>query len=67
MDTNSLLSEVNTDYARSMNKITFDSALKRGHSGCLASLVPIAEQFPQERRVRVRVCVGGVSKFSRHL
>jgi len=65
MDTNALLAEVNTDYARSMNKITFDSALKRGHSGCLAALVPIAEQFPQERRVcgvalcaQRRVCTG---------
>jgi dynein heavy chain len=53
MDTNALLTEVNIDYARSLNRITFDSALKRGHSNCLAALVPLAEQFAQERRVGV--------------
>ncbi|KAF5829735.1 dynein heavy chain, N-terminal region 2-domain-containing protein [Dunaliella salina] len=54
MDTNALLAEVNTEYARSMNKITFDNTLRRGQSGCLAALVPIAEAFPLERRVKTR-------------
>ncbi len=35
------------DYARTMNKISFDHAIRRGGSGCAAPLVEVGEQFPQ--------------------
>ncbi|KAJ9531690.1 hypothetical protein QJQ45_021840, partial [Haematococcus lacustris] len=48
MDTSQLIGEVNVDYTRTMNKMTFDAALRRGHSGCAAPLVALTEQFQQE-------------------
>jgi len=41
-----------------MNKITFDSALRRGNSGCMAALVPLAEAFPlaAKRRAPSTAC-----------
>ena len=47
MDSSTLVSEVNVEYARSMNKIIFDEAMRRGSSGCAAPLVQLNETFPQ--------------------
>ena len=48
MDTSQLISEVNIEYARTMNRIIFDKAVQRGASNCAAALVPMdPEQFPQ--------------------
>ncbi|GFH19487.1 uncharacterized protein HaLaN_16440, partial [Haematococcus lacustris] len=50
MDTSQLIGEVNVDYTRTMNKMSFDAALRRGHSGCAAPLVALTEQFQQEEQ-----------------
>lgn len=42
------VSEVNVEYARAMNKISFDEALRRGGSNCDAPLVVISETFPTD-------------------
>ena len=47
MDSGALISEVNMEYARTMNKIIFDEAQRRGGSlGSSAPLVQLAEAFP---------------------
>ncbi|KAG1679690.1 hypothetical protein FOA52_006209 [Chlamydomonas sp. UWO 241] len=50
MDTSQLISEVNMEYARTMNKVIFDETLKRGSSGCPAPLVALPEVFPADAR-----------------
>lgn len=60
MDTSVLISEVNTEYARTMNRIVFDEALAKGEvPGCPAQLLRLAEEFPKEpvRPVPERGCV----------
>jgi dynein heavy chain, axonemal len=50
MDTSHLISEVTAEYARTMNRLAFDHAHLRGHSGCAAMLIPIEEEFSAEAR-----------------
>lgn len=52
MDSSSLVGEVNTEWARTMNKIVFDAACKRGSSGCAASLMELTGMPPQVRHSR---------------
>lgn len=47
MDSSQLITEINIEYARTMNKIVFDASSKRGVAGCAATLVPLGEVFPQ--------------------
>ena len=47
MDTSQLINEVNVDYARTMNKIVFDEAIKR-KSFPPEMLVQVDEDFPEE-------------------
>jgi dynein heavy chain len=54
MDTSQLISEVNTEYCRTMNKVIFDQSVKRGSSGCTAALIPLKEEFPTESMRKVR-------------
>lgn len=53
MDTSQLISEVNLEFARSMNKIIFDESVKRGSSGCAAAILPMSEEFPKDPPRRV--------------
>ncbi|MEW5298367.1 MAG: hypothetical protein WDW36_001499 [Sanguina aurantia] len=48
LDSSSLVGEVNVEWARTMNKIVFDAACKRGSSGCAASLMELADMPPQD-------------------
>ncbi len=47
MDSGQLISEINMEHARTMNKIIFDEALRRGGTlGSSAPLVQLSESFP---------------------
>lgn len=50
MDSSSLVGEVNIEWARTMNKIIFDEACKRGSSGCAATLMPMTDMPLQVRQ-----------------
>ncbi|GAX80571.1 hypothetical protein CEUSTIGMA_g8008.t1 [Chlamydomonas eustigma] len=57
MDSGQLISEVNMEYARAMNKIIFDEAFKRGGSlGSSAPLVQMKETFPVPAPKPAPVC-----------
>jgi hypothetical protein len=43
-----LLEQVNIDYARTMNKLSLDEAIRRGNLGSTAPLVPLTENFPRD-------------------
>lgn len=58
MDSSSLVGEVNIEWARTMNKIIFDEACKRGSSGCAATLMPMID-MPLQVRQRHGVAVAG--------
>lgn len=45
---------MNIEYARTMNKISFDEAIRRGSSGCAAPMVVVQEEFPKPA-AKVRV------------
>eukprot|EP00798_Chlamydomonas_sp_ICE-L_P016863 gene16863-23131_t len=48
MDSSQLVSEVNLEYARTMNKIIFDETLRRGTSGCAGQIVSVGEEFAKD-------------------
>ncbi|MEW5308986.1 MAG: hypothetical protein WDW38_000903 [Sanguina aurantia] len=59
LDSSSLVGEVNVEWARTMNKIVFDAACKRGSSGCAASLMELADMPPQDppKAAPLRGCI----------